>query len=184
MPLNQRSDEVDIQDAAGTGQDHQKIVPNWSIALAILLFVAVQYIFHEVLPHDKHSLLPMRLLMGYSWGTIVGSYVLLVGYVSLDVKRRGMAAGLWMLMVLVMPVGIGAVIYFLLRQPLVAACPHCGSEIMASYYFCSRCQFQTAPACKRCFNGVKMTDAYCINCGHNLCEGQAPTRLHVFGKGS
>jgi MFS family permease len=184
MPLNQRSDEVEVQDAVAAGHDHQKIVPNWSIALAILLFVAVQYLFHGVMPHDKYSLLPMRLLMGYSWGTIFGSYVLLIGYVSLDVKRRGMAAGLWMLIVLVMPVGIGAVIYFLLRQPLVAACSHCGSEIAASYHFCPQCQFQTAPVCERCFNGVKITDAYCRNCGHTLGEGQAPARLHVFGEGT
>lgn len=179
MPLDQRPDEV--QAAAADRKGHQKIIPYWSVALAIIVFAAAQYLFHGVLPHDRHSLLPMRLLMGYSWGTIFGSYVLLIGYVSLDVKRRGMAAGLWVLIVLVMPVGIGAVIYFLLRQPLVAPCPHCGSPIMSSYQFCPRCRFQAAPVCVRCFNGVRVTDAYCSNCGHDLAEGQIPARLHVFG---
>lgn len=56
-------------------------------------------------------------------------------------------------------------------------------EIMASYNFYPRCQFQTAPVCERCFNGVKMTDAYCINCGRNPCEGQAPARLQALGEG-
>jgi hypothetical protein len=179
MPVNQRPDEV--QAAAGGREVDQKILPYWSVALAIAVFAAFQYLFHGLLPHDRHSLLPMRLLMGYSWGTIFGSYVLLVGYVSLDLKRRGMAARLWILVVLVMPVGIGAVIYFLLRQPLVASCAHCGWPILSSYHFCPQCRFQTAPVCERCFNGVKITDAYCGNCGHNLAEGQVPARLRAFG---
>ena len=59
----------------------------------------------------------MRVMMGYSMGTLVASYFLLMGYVSRDVKRRNMSAPLWMLIVILMPGGIGAVVYFLLRQP-------------------------------------------------------------------
>ena len=91
--MNHERDEVDAQKVVAAGQGHQKIVPNWSVALAIFLFCRSSYLFHGVLPYGKHSSLPMRLLMGYSWGTVFGSDVLLVGYVSLDVKRRGMAAG-------------------------------------------------------------------------------------------
>ena len=106
-----------------SGEDQLSMIPTWSVVLAIIVFGAVQYLFHGVLPHHKHELLPMRLLMGYSWGTAFASYVLLVGYVSRDVKRRSMPAGLWMLIVVVMPGGIGAVVYFLLRQPLLRPCP-------------------------------------------------------------
>ena len=105
------------------------MIPTWSVVLAVIVFGAVQYLFHGVLPHHKHELLPMRLLMGYSWGTAFASYVLLVGYVSRDVRRRRMPAGLWMLIVVVMPGGIGAVVYFLLRQPMLFPCPHCSTEI-------------------------------------------------------
>lgn len=55
------------QNAAGS-EDELSMIPNWSIALAILVFAAVQYLFHGVLPHHRHEMLPMRLLMGYSWG--------------------------------------------------------------------------------------------------------------------
>jgi len=71
--------------------------------LAIIVFGAVQYLFHGVLPTHKHELLPMRLLMGIRGGTAFASYVLLVGYVSRDVRRRRMPAALWMLIVVVMP---------------------------------------------------------------------------------
>lgn len=153
------------------------LIPAWSIVLSIVVFVAVQYLFHGVLPHHKHEMLPMRLLMGYSWGTALASYVLLVGYVSRDVRRRAMPAGLWMSIVLLMPGGIGAIVYFLLRQPVLSRCPHCSTEISTSFNFCPQCQFQTAPVCGRCFRGVQLTDAFCTQCGHDLTEDGAPARF-------
>jgi len=160
--------------------DDLGMIPVWSILLAIAAFVAMQYLFHGVLPHKKHEMLPMRLLMGYSWGTLVASYILLVGYVSRDVKRRNMSAGLWMLIVILMPGGIGAVVYFLLRQPMLSRCPHCSTEIASSYNFCPQCQFQMAPVCGQCFRGVEITDVYCKQCGHDLQEDQVPARLRAF----
>jgi hypothetical protein len=100
--------------------DDIAMIPAWSVALAIVAFIAMEYLFHGVLPHPRHEMLPMRVLMGYSWGTLVASYVLLVGYVSRDVKRRNMPGALWMLIVVLMPGGIGAVVYFLLRQPVLS----------------------------------------------------------------
>ena len=162
------------------GEDDLSVIPAWSVVLSIFVFAAVQYLFHVVMPHHKHEMLPMRLLMGYSWGTAFASYVLLVGYVSRDVRRRDMSAGLWMLIVLLMPGGIGAVVYFLLRQPIQNRCPHCSTEIASSYHFCPQCQFQMAPVCGRCFRGVKITDVYCVQCGHDLAEDQAPSRLRAY----
>jgi hypothetical protein len=122
----------------------------------------------------------MRLLMGYSWGTAFASYILLIGYVSRDVKRRNMTAKLWMLIVIVMPGGIGAVVYFLLRQPILSRCPHCTTEIASTFHFCPQCQFQMAPVCGQCFRGVQITDVYCTQCGHDLAEDGAPARLRVY----
>jgi lipid-A-disaccharide synthase-like uncharacterized protein len=173
--------EVDEGLRKKTGSDDDlRLIPNWSIFLAIAVFAAAQYLFHGVLPHHKHEMLPMRLLMGYSWGTAFASYVLLVGYVSQDVKRRNMPRALWMLIVIMMPGGIGAVVYFLLRQPMLTRCPHCSSEIASQYHFCPQCQFQLAPACGQCFRSVEITDVYCKQCGHDLAEDQAPSRLRAF----
>src|SRR5712691_8328408 len=108
------------QENTTAGEDQLSMIPTWSVVLAIIVFGAVQYLFHGVLPHHKHELLP----------------VLLVGYVSRDVRRRRMPAGLWMLIVVVMPGGIGAVVYFLLRQPMMTPCPHCSTEITSSVHFC------------------------------------------------
>jgi hypothetical protein len=175
---NQGSDQSRAVSAGD--EDQLSLIPTWSVVLAIIVFGAVQYLFHGVLPHHKPEMLPMRLLMGYSWGTAFASYVLLVGYVSRDVRRRRMPAGLWMLIVVVMPGGIGAVVYFLLRQPITIRCPNCRTELTAGVHFCPQCRFQVAPVCGQCFRGVQITDAFCPQCGHDVAEDHAPARLRAY----
>ncbi len=167
-------------DRAEEPDNELSLIPAWSIVLAIVVFAAAQYVFHFVMPHHKPDMLPMRLMMSYSCGTLLASYVLMIGYVSRDVKRRNMPAALWMLLVIIMPGGVGAVVYFLLRQPVLTRCPHCTTEIASTYHFCPQCQFQMAPVCGQCFRGVQITDVYCTQCGHDLAEDEVPARLRLF----
>ena len=178
-PLD-RNDDRGANDRYDAHDSELRMIPGWSIALGLVVFVAAQYLFHVVMPHQRHELLPMRLLMGYSWGTLFASYVLLVGYVSRDVRRRNMPAALWMLIVIIMPGGVGAVVYFLLRQPMLTRCPHCTTELASTFHFCPQCQFQMAPVCGQCFRGVKITDVYCTQCGHDLAQDHAPARLRAY----
>jgi len=166
--------------AAATGDGEMSLIPRWSIVLSLAVFIFWQWLFHYKMPHPRHDLLPMRLLMGYSWGMAIASYFLLIGYISRDVKRRNMSAGLWMLIVLVIPGFIGAIVYFMLRQPMLTRCPSCSTEIESSFHFCPECQFQMAPVCGQCYRGVQITDVYCVNCGHDLAEDSAPARLRSF----
>jgi len=171
---NQRTSE---SSDGGSGSEHDglKMIPLWSILLAILLFVGWQFFSYHAQPHH-HGPTPMRLLMDYMTGTALASYVLLVGYV----QRRNMSALLWMLVVVVMPGGIGAVVYFLLRQPVMIRCPHCTTELTAGVHFCPQCRFQVAPVCGQCFRGVQITDAFCPQCGHDVSQDGGPSRLHAY----
>ncbi len=163
-------------------QDNElSLIPWWSVALSLVVFCAVQVLFHyEPQPVQHHGSPAMRWLFSYSWGTALASYVLLIGYISRDVKRRNMSPGIWMLMALVMPGGIGAIVYFLLRQPVMTRCPSCRTELANGFHFCPQCQFQMAPVCGQCFRGVHITDAYCVQCGHDLTHDAMPARLRSY----
>ncbi|SFS07959.1 Phospholipase_D-nuclease N-terminal [Granulicella pectinivorans] len=169
---------TDLDNAGGDSE--LNLIPRWSIFLSVIVFVATQYLFHGYLPHSKPGMLPMRMMMSYSSGTAFASYVLLIGYVSRDVKRRKMSASLWVLLVILMPGGIGAVVYFLLRQPILSRCPNCTTELASDFHFCPQCQFQMAPACGKCFRSVQITDVYCVQCGHDLAEDHSPARLQAY----
>ena len=182
MPMiwNQRnSDAANTRDVSEG--DSLKMLPLWSVILATVVFLAVVYVFNSAPPpHRRPGSLPMHIIFTYTTGTALASYVLLVGYVSRDVKRRNMPAALWMLIAVIMPAGLGAVVYFLLRQPIMTRCPNCTTELAASVHFCPQCQFQVAPVCGQCFRGVQITDVYCTQCGHDLAEDGAPARLRAY----
>ena len=178
---NHLTSETSQPREAGEG-DSLRLIPLWSVVLAIAVFILSMWWFNHGPPpvHRRQGSLPMHLIMGYTTGTALASYALLVRYESRDVKLRNMSSALWMLIVVVMPGGIGAVVYFLLRQPILIRCPHCTTELTAGVHFCPQCRFQVAPVCGQCFRGVQITDAYCPQCGHDVAEDLAPARLRAY----
>jgi len=180
MPWNRQSTEPKAVPDYGDG-DSLKLLPLWSIIVSLLLFIGSQYVFDSgPPPHRRPGSMPMHLIMGYMTSAALASYVLLIGYVSRDVRRRNMQPALWILLTVVIPGGIGAVVYFLLRQPVLTRCPNCSTELTAEVHFCPQCRFQVAPVCGQCFRGVQTTDAYCPHCGHDVSEDGGPARLHAF----
>lgn len=177
----ERSQRPDVEQS----DDELKMIPLWSVILSVLVFVGIQmlsYGFFGGPPPGgpRHGNPIMHAIGSYSWGAALASYVLLIGYISRDVKRRNMRPALWMLIVLVMPGGIGAIVYFLLRQPILSRCPSCRTEVASDFHFCPQCQFQMKPVCAQCFRGVHITDVYCTNCGHDLAEDAMPARLRSY----
>ena len=118
--------------------DEIRLIPMWSVALAAALFAAVQATVHLYLVKHDHNLPPRGFLIFWSvaWGTVLGVYALMVGYVTRDARRRGMNLALWTPLVIFMPGAIGLVLYFLLRQPLISACPQCSANVVPGMNFC------------------------------------------------
>jgi hypothetical protein len=147
-----------------------RLVPRWAIALSFALFAAVQAGIHIYLPRHDNHLPPRGFLIFWSiaWGTVLAVYALMVGYVTRDAKRRAMNVSLWTPLVIFMPGAIGLVLYFLLRQPLMSACPQCSSQISPGLNFCPQCRFQLAPTCPHCQRPTRITDVYCGQCGETL----------------
>ena len=160
------------------------LIPAWSIVLALALFTGIEYYFWMVLPGLRHHPPPplgIRIYFNLSWGVLGAIYCILIGYVSKDAPRRSMSARLWMVICFVMPGGIGAVLYFLLRQPLMTSCPACGTFVQNDFHFCPQCNYQLAASCGNCYRTVHSTDQYCTRCGHELEKDHMPSRLRIIG---
>lgn len=156
--------------------DELRLVPRWSVALAVVLFATVQYVMLVYLNQHRHERPPegFRIFMSLMWGTVVATFTLMVGYITRDAKRRGMNVAMWTAAVIGMQ-GIGLVVYFLLRQPVVSHCPQCSTTLASGFNFCPQCQFQLNPLCSLCNKSVRLTDTYCGYCGHLLVS---PTDVH------
>lgn len=167
-----------------TVNDDAQLIPAWSIVAAIAAFTLVEYYFWLVLPTQQHHTAPLglRLYFNLSFGVLAAIYFLLIGYVSKDAPRRAMSSRFWMVVCFVMPGGIGAVLYFLLRQPLVSRCPACATHIQSDFHFCPQCDYQLTASCGNCYRTVRTTDQFCTRCGHELARDHMPARLRVISE--
>jgi len=163
----------------------ERMIPLWSIIVASLAFVLVEYFWWVVAPGEHHhppAALGIRLYFNISWGVVAALYFLMIGYVSKDAPRRGMSTQFWMLICFVIPAGIGAVLYFLLRQPEVSRCAACGAHVQSDFHFCPQCNYRLTANCGNCFRTVRTTDQFCTRCGHELSRDHMPGRLRVLGE--
>ena len=181
---NDLRQRVDIQPEGFSGE--LGLIPLWSFIGGVAVFGLMMYLMWVVVPAHRHHPpnLPFwfRFYVNISIGLLAGLYVLMIGYVSRDSPRRGMSTPLWMLVCIVIPSGIGAVLYFLLRLPVLSLCPACGARIESDYHFCPQCSWQVAPCCGNCHRKARITDLYCVYCGHNLASDHPPARLHTFAE--
>ena len=86
-----------------------------------------------------------RALMGLAAGLAGGCYLLLIGYINRDAKRRGMSPTLWTIMAIIIPNALGIILYFLLRQPRSSVCPQCGNAVQNGIQLLPSLQLQTEP---------------------------------------
>jgi len=151
-----------------------RIVPRWAWVLAGIAFLAAQIFFNVALAH--HADAPpawARPLLGILAGVGGGCYLLVIGYVNRDSKRRGMSPVLWTIVAIVIPNALGFLLYFVLRQPLQGICPQCGNAVQAGFNFCPRCSHKLSPSCPQCQHVVGLNHAYCPYCGASLCNPAA-----------
>ncbi len=84
--------------------------------------------------------------LGLLGGVVIAIWILFLGYVNADARRRGMPPILWTLIVAFIPNLLGFLLYFALRRPIALPCPHCGQATTAGQRFCSWCGYQGSSA--------------------------------------
>jgi RNA polymerase subunit RPABC4/transcription elongation factor Spt4 len=159
-----------------------RIVPRWLKALcavlyilAVIIGVTVVHISPDARPSDLRDDVGLASLAIVGITTAVSillaSFLMMLGYVNRDARRRGMNPALWTLLVLVLSpgyVGIGFIIYFLIREPLPYPCPRCTQLVGARFNFCPNCKCDLHPSCPNCKREVAESDKFCPYCAQEL----------------
>src|SRR5690348_13772303 len=162
------------------------IIPNVANVLAIIGFAVVQVCLLILLPHfaphmHMHGEMPPRpilILVSILGGLFFAAFILLVGYVNADSKRRGMNSLLWTLLVIFIPKAIGFIAYFLLRKPMLVPgspqCPKCGTGVGPGFRYCPKCGYAFAPSCPQCGKQISPEYAWCPYCGKGVAPSAPP----------
>jgi hypothetical protein len=79
------------------------------------------------------------ICMGLLAGSLIAVWILCLGYVYADARRRAMPPILWTLIAALIPNLLGFLLYFALRQPVGLPCPGCARLIATQQRFCSWC---------------------------------------------
>ena len=155
--------------------DEMKIIPRPARILAALaaIIVPVAAILFVVVVRLKPApgslaWVPFAALAGTAVLMVLSVYILLVGYIVGDSRRRGMRPLLWALLAIFIPNAIGIILYFILRDPLLKHCSKCGAVAQASFTFCALCGEALSKTCPGCHGPVQQGWSHCASCGASL----------------
>jgi hypothetical protein len=149
--------------------DELRIIPRIVWPIALLASGASSFLMFHYAPNDPYiSKWSTMALIGFaSWLLLTIACVLLIGYVYADARRRGMRYIMWTLLAFI-PNGIGFILYFVLRDPLLVDCPKCGAKGRSGFIFCSQCGAELAAYCPGCKRAVEPDWKRCVHCGTGL----------------
>ncbi|HEY5381309.1 MAG TPA: zinc ribbon domain-containing protein [Acidobacteriaceae bacterium] len=90
-----------------------------------------------------HHASPWTILLYSAAGLFIGllfaTWLLGLGFVFADARRRAMRPVLWVFVCILFPHLLGFLLYFVMRQPLASPCGHCGQAVPSGQRFCSWC---------------------------------------------
>jgi Double zinc ribbon len=168
-------------------RDELAVIPRWIVIALAIIFVIAQILAMLInvfgvanngvmWPEGYSPLVASLALAGCVTlgAAFVFPWILLLGYVNRDAKRRGMNSALWTLVcIILMPayVLLGFIIYFLVREPLPYACPKCEATVGPRFNFCPNCRCDLHPSCPNCGHEIVESDKFCAFCGHD-CTGK------------
>lgn len=153
------------------------VIPATAKAIAFLAWLGLAILIRFVFfPADREAnkwLEWQKDVFSFCIPLVFLLYVLLVGYVYGDAKRRFMRHVLWTLIAALMPYAIGAIIYFVIRNPLPATCPSCQTDARPGFAYCAKCGTRLTRSCEGCGRSVEAEWTNCPYCGKKLGAGAA-----------
>jgi RNA polymerase subunit RPABC4/transcription elongation factor Spt4 len=149
-------------------REELKVVPRvaWIAAFAVY-FAFAAFAFLVVLQESPWPVWAKALFAG-GIPLPLFVFVLLIGYVNGDARRRGMRHVLWTLLAIFIPNAIGIILYFILRDPPMEDCPKCGAVARGGFTFCPSCGTALSQACPDCRQAIEPGWSHCPSCGRGL----------------
>jgi hypothetical protein len=151
----------------------------WLAVLASLAYAALMgavFLLPAWAAGDRHAVLTLVpiFLLALLGVVPIALWVLLVGYVYGDARRRAMHGLLWTLLAIFIPSGIGIILYFILREPIAVPCPSCGTPARKGHAYCAGCGGAVRRACAQCHQPVEASWRNCPSCGASLTAAIQP----------
>ena len=117
-----------------------KPVQIWSLVIGgCTELIALGMGLHEAHPGTALRIMSIYAVAGLLSGVVAAAWLLCLGFVFADARRRAMRPFLWVLVAALFPHLLGFLLYFVLRQPIASTCSHCGRTIPLNERFCSWC---------------------------------------------
>jgi RNA polymerase subunit RPABC4/transcription elongation factor Spt4 len=161
---------MQVRDETPTGLTSEiKIVPTWAWALAGVVFFIAQFFFNV----GGFGTRTRRYWRDLCLGSRSAWWRVLCIFYRRQKRTRTAHEPLWTIVAVFIPNALGIILYFVLRQPLRSACPHCGNAVQPGFNFCPRCSYKLSPSCLQCQRVVGVNDVYCPYCGTPI-RNQAP----------
>jgi len=158
----------------GRFREELRIIPLTAWLLAILISVSVaSVLYFAIFPQPGGPPPWLRLYLSTVPLILIGGWILLVGYVYGDARRRKMRHVLWTLLAIFIPYGMGAILYFVMRDPVPSPCPKCGVTAPSNFTFCPFCGTALKPTCSNCGKSVERDWMNCAYCGRKLEQSGA-----------
>jgi hypothetical protein len=143
-----------------------RIVPRIVWPIALLISGGMTLMFFLMPRGPKMSRVETAFVL---WGMLfLFAWVVLIGYINADARQRGMRYIMWTLLTIFIPYGIGAILYFVLRDPMLVSCPKCGARGRSLFVFCPQCGEGLSPSCPACKRAVEPGWNRCAYCGKEL----------------
>ncbi len=152
------------------------------VTLALTALMASIFLLPVLMARDPRALLVVSpfFVLSLLGAVPLAIYVLLVGYVYGDARRRRMNHVLWTLLAVFIPSGVGIILYFVLRDPVPVPCPSCGTPAIKGHAYCARCGTPVRVTCPECRQPVEAGWRNCAHCGASLmrqADGSAPASV-------
>jgi hypothetical protein len=153
-------------------REEMRVIPSlaWATAVVgavIVPIIIILYLFVKEPTRETGWVLFVALIaVGIMLMFFV--YILILGYIAGDARRRGMRPVLWTLLAIFIPNAIGIILYFILREPLLQSCPKCGTGSKAMFTFCPACGEALTKMCPACQGAIQPGWSHCAKCGAQL----------------